>query len=105
MIAPNGTTTGEYSDDPFMNSIIYEVEFPDNQFREYSANIIAQNMITQVDHKRYSTMMINGIVDYKKYDAVDISNADKYVITWRGRRQLRKYTVGWKLLVQWKDGS
>ena len=27
-VAPDGTTTGEYSDDLFMNSIVYEVEFP-----------------------------------------------------------------------------
>ena len=50
LVAPDGTTTGECSDDPFMNSILYEVEFPDKQVMEYSANIIAQKMITQVDH-------------------------------------------------------
>ena len=50
-VAPDGTTTGEYSDDPFVNSIIYEEEFPDKQVREYSSNIIAQNMITQVDQE------------------------------------------------------
>ena len=85
-VSPDGTTSGEYSDDPFMNSIVYEVEFPDKQGREYSANIIAQNMITQVDHKGYSTTMMNGIVDYKKDDVVAISKAYKYVITLRGQR-------------------
>ena len=49
-----------------MKSIVNEADFPDKQFREYSANIIAQNMITQVDHKGYSTTLMNGIVDYKK---------------------------------------
>ena len=88
-----------------MNSIVYEVEFPDKQVRDYSANIIAQNKITQVDHEGYSTTMMNRIVEYNKYDAVSISKADKYVITRRGRRQLRKSTVVWKLLVRWKDGS
>ena len=62
-------------------------------------------MITQVDHEGYSTTLMNSIVDYKKDDAVAIFKADKYVITRRGRRQLCKSTVGWKLLVQWKDGS
>ena len=69
---------------PFINSIVYEVEFPGKQVREYSANIIVQNMITQVDHEGYSTMLMNGIVDYKKDNAVAISKADKYVITRRG---------------------
>ena len=62
-------------------------------------------MITQVDHEGYSTTLMNGIVDYKKDYAVAISKADKYVITRRGRRHLRKSTVGWNLLVQWKDWS
>ena len=48
---------------------------------------------------------MNGILDYKKDDAVAISKADKNFITRRGRRHLRKSTVGWKLLVQLKDGS
>ena len=47
-VAPDGTTTVEYSDEPFMNLILYEVEFSDKKVREYSANIIAQKMITQV---------------------------------------------------------
>ena len=104
-ISPDDTTTGEYIDDPFMNSIVYEVELPDKQVREYSANIIAQNMITQVDHEGYCTTLMNGIGDYKKDDAVNISKAEKYFITRRGPRQLRKSTLGWNLLVQCKDGS
>ena len=49
-------------------------------------------------------MLMNGIIDYNKDDVVAISKADKYVITRRGRRNIRKSTVGWKLLFQWKDG-
>ena len=97
---PDGTIVGEYNDIPFMNSILYEVEFPDNQVKEYSANIIAQNMLTQVDHEGYSTTLMNGIVDYNKDEAVAFSKSNKYMITRRGRRRLRKYTVGWKMLVQ-----
>ena len=62
-------------------------------------------MITQVDHGGYSTTLMNVIVDYKKDDLVAISKEDKYAITRRVLRQLRKYTVAWKLLAQWKDGS
>jgi hypothetical protein len=34
-----------------LNSMIYEVEFPDGQVKEYGASIIAENMLTQVDEK------------------------------------------------------
>eukprot|EP00957_Ditylum_brightwellii_P073224 5566632-Ditylum_brightwellii.AAC.1 len=48
-IGPDGTVTGTYDDNPMMNKMIYDVEFPDRQVREYTANIIAENMLTQVD--------------------------------------------------------
>eukprot|EP00957_Ditylum_brightwellii_P198570 15134225-Ditylum_brightwellii.AAC.1 len=48
-IRPNGTVAGTYDDNPMMNTMIYDVEFPDGQVRVYAANIIAENMLTQVD--------------------------------------------------------
>jgi hypothetical protein len=44
-IDDNGETIGTYSDNPKMNSIVYEVEFPDGGLREYAANILAENML------------------------------------------------------------
>jgi hypothetical protein len=102
---PDGTTTGSYADNPILNSIIYEVEFPDGQMKEYAANTIAENMLTQVDSDGYSTTLIQGIIDYRKDDATAVPKSDKWVITARGQRRLRMSTVGWKLLVQWRDGS
>ena len=34
-----------------------------------------------------------------------MSKNDKYITTRRGQKKLRKTTIGWKLLVKWKDGS
>ena len=42
----NGQVIGTYDDNPFLNTMIYEVEFPDGEVREYGANLIAENMIT-----------------------------------------------------------
>ena len=85
--------------------IIYEVEFPDGQTKEYAANTIAENMLRQIDSDGYSTSLMQGIVDFKKDEAVAISKADKSVVTARGQRRLRKSTEGWNLLIQWRDGS
>jgi hypothetical protein len=104
-LRPDDVTTGSYADNPMLNSIVYEVEFPDGQTKEYAANMIAENMLSQVDSDRYSTTLMQGFVDYKKDDSTAISKADKWVITARGQRRLRKSTVGWKMLVQWRDGS
>jgi len=104
-LGPDGTVVGTYDDNPYLNSIVYEVEFPDGQVKEYAANLIAENMLSQVDHEGYSTTLMAGIVDYHKDEAMAVPKADKWVVTKRGQRRLRRLTAGWKLLVQWKDGS
>ena len=104
-IGPDGRTTGSYSENPVLNSIVYEVEFPDGQVKEYAANVIAENMLSQVDSEGYSTTLMQGIVDFKKDVATAVPKSEKWVVTRSGQRRLRKSTAGWKLLVQWKDGS
>ena len=56
-----------------LNSVVYEVEFPDGQVKEYSANTIAENMLTQVDSDGFTTTLMDGIVDYKKDPATAVS--------------------------------
>jgi hypothetical protein len=104
-LGPDGTTVGSYADNPILNSIVYEVEFPDGQTKEYAANTIAENMLSQIDSDGYSTALMQGIIDYKKDEATAIPKTDKWVVTSRGQRRLRMSTVGWKLLVQWRDGT
>lgn len=101
----DGDVVGRYDDNPFLNSMIYDVEFSDGQVKEYAANIIAENMLTQVDSDGFSLTMMDGIIDYKRDDDVAISKKDMYIVTRRGTRRMRKTTQGWKLLVKWADGS
>ena len=96
---------GTYDDNPFLNTIIYEVEFPDGQVKDYAANVIAENMLTQVDSDRFTVTMIDGIIDYKRHGTIAIPKSDAYVVTQHGRKGHPRTTVGWKLLVKWSDGS
>ena len=85
--------------------MIYEVEFPDGQSKAYAANVIAENMLTQVDSDGFSTTMMKSIVDYRKDELVAVSMTDKYLTTTSGQKRMRKTTVGKKLLVRWADAS
>jgi hypothetical protein len=60
----NGNVAGTYDENPCLNMMIYEVEFPDGQLKEYAANVIAENMLSQVDSDCYSLTMIEAITDY-----------------------------------------
>ena len=75
-LGPEGTVVGSYEEKPLHNSIIYDVEFNDGTVKEYSANVIAENMLTQVDSDGFSTTMMNGIIDQRKDEATAISKSD-----------------------------
>jgi hypothetical protein len=104
-IGADGKVIGTYDENPILNTMVYEVEFPDGQVQEYSANLIAENMLLQVDDEGFSVTMMEGIVDHKKDGSVAVSKEDAYLTTRTGTKRRRKSTVGWKLLVKWKDGS
>ena len=101
----DGKVTGKYGDNPYLISIMYKVELADGRVKEYGANIIAENMLTQVDSDGFSLSLMEGIIEYKCDDSVAIPKTDKYITTARGQRRLQKTTAGWKLLVKWRDQS
>jgi hypothetical protein len=102
-VDPEGQVIGTYNDKPWLNTMSYDVEFNDGSVREYSANLIAENMIAQCDEEGRSMIMIENIIDYSKDEAVAISKDGAFVVTRRGMKRRRKTTQGWKLLIKWKD--
>ena len=101
----DGRTTGTYHDNPFLNTITYDVEFSDGQVKEYGANIIAENMLTQVDSDGYSLSLMGSIIDHSNNPSQAIPMEDKYITTKSRKRRLQKTTKGWKLLIKWNDKS
>ena len=83
-LGPDGRTDGIYHGDPRLNSMIYDVEFPDGQIKEYSANMIADNMMTQIDSKGMSTTLMELIVDFKK-DNLAVLKQDNHLVIPRGQ--------------------
>ena len=84
-----GDIIGSYHENPLLNSIIYDVKFPDGEVKEYAANVIAQNMYSQVDENGKSSLLLDSILDHaKNASAVPIEN--KYVVTRSGHKRLRK---------------
>jgi hypothetical protein len=54
---PDGKLIGTYDEDPYKSAMVYEEEFHDGELHKYSASITAENMLTQVDHEPFSTIM------------------------------------------------
>ena len=41
----NGTTIGNHAVNLLLNTLLYDVEFPDGVVRRYAANMIAENVL------------------------------------------------------------
>jgi hypothetical protein len=100
----DGRLVGTFNENPTLNSMIYDVEFPDGVTKQYAANIIAENILYQVDSNGRHSQILDAIVSYKKSKAA-LSKDNAFVVTKRGNRKLRQTTVGWLFEVQWRDGT
>eukprot|EP00957_Ditylum_brightwellii_P192167 14628256-Ditylum_brightwellii.AAC.1 len=105
VLGPNGRTASSYHDNPMLNFTVYKVEFPDREVKEFAANVIAENMLTQVDYEGFTTMMMEGIINHDRDENTALHIRDKYVRTCSNQRRLKKSTAGWKLQILWKDKS
>ena len=105
VLGKDGRTTGKYDDNPYRNSIVYEVEFADGEVREYTANLIAEGMLAQVDTEGNHLQLMEGIVNWRRDDSMAIPKVDRYVYNKCGQRRLQKTTQGWWFLVKRKDQS
>ena len=76
----DGRVVGTYNENPFLNSVVYDVEFPDGAVKQYAANIIAENMLSQVDLEGYHHKMLESILDYGT-DGHAVSKDEMYVVT------------------------
>ncbi len=100
----NGKVIGNFNENPLLNTILYECEFDDGTTKEYTANTIASNIFQESDANGYSSLFLYNIIDHKRSGNA-IPMEDKYFVTKSGMKRMRQTTVGWKLLVQWNDGS
>ena len=82
-----------------LRSLVYDVEFPDGAVKQYTANVIAENILSQVDANGYHSQHLDQIVAHERLDNA-ISQKEGFFTTKRGVRRRRQTTAGWKLLCQ-----
>ena len=100
----DGLPVGQYNDNPLLDSRVYEVEYSDGTSGKMSANIIAENLLSQVDEEGKRQMMIEEIIDHRVNDTA-IPIKDGTFTTKNGLIRPKRTTRGWELCVLWKDGS
>ena len=81
----------------------YLVCFEDGTEETYTANLIAESLYSQIDDEGPRLQPMQEIVDHSKHDSA-LQEGDAYYTTKAGPKPKRT-TRGWRLLVEWKDGS
>ena len=69
-----------------------------------TANIIAENMMSQFDSEGHNHHVLTEMTDYKNYDSA-ISKVGGFIKSISGNLHRKRTIRGWKLLVEWKYGS
>ena len=98
----NGQTSGTYHENPYNNTLIYDVTFPDGTVKEYAASLIAEHMVNQVDKDSFEYNLLECILDHKKTrDA--LSSGDERLVNDKGNHI--HTTDGWFFQPLWNDGN
>ena len=92
-----------HNENPLLNTLVYNVKFPDGDVKKYAANLIAKNVLSQVDTNCYYTNTVKAIL-YHKLDGTAVHMSDKFFNTKQGKPTQRHTTVGWSFLIKWKNG-
>ena len=87
-----GKPKGTYNPNPIIDTRRYEGMFDDGTIKEYSANIITENLISLVGNEGHSHQFFSEIIDHRT-DGKAVSKDDGTIIR-NGRSSMRKTTKG-----------
>jgi len=78
--------------------------FPDGAVMQYSANLIAENIMSEVDEDGHRYQMVKNIVNHRKENNA-IEKCDGWIISNNGTRRRKITTKGWSFEVEWNVGT
>ena len=89
----NGQAIGAHIDNHLLSTLVYDVEFTDGDVKKYSANLIAENILSQVNPDGFYTNVLEEILDHKRYGTA-VHLPEKHFKTKQGRKKHRQTIVG-----------
>ena len=99
----DGKPKGSSNPNPLLDTREYLVCFEDGTEETYTANLIAECLYSQIDDEGRRLQVMKEIIDHNKGRNA-LSDEDAYYSTKAGPRPKRT-TRGWRLLIEWNDGS
>ena len=100
----NGELVDTVHENPMLDTRVYEVDFGNGGYKEYSTNLIMENLYAQIDEEGNQYSILKGIVAAKSDDTALKMNEGWITMPGNLRRR-RVTTKGWKIKVKWEDDS
>jgi hypothetical protein len=101
----DGNPIGRRHDNYLLDTRRYEVQLANGTSDEYYANVIAENLFSQVDSEGNQYVLMKEISDHRQ-DETAVPISDGWITMKNGRKSRKKTrTRGWQLLVEWKEGG
>ena len=69
--------------------MVYEIEFPDRQIKKYTSNILAENILSQIDSEGFSTVLFDSIISFRKNKTV-VEKTDRFITITSGCKKLKQ---------------
>ena len=98
-----GTPIGVANSNPILDTRLYEVEYPDGHCAATSANIISENLLSQVDHDGHRALHFDVIIGHR--DGSELKEGDSWIKSANGVNRQIQTTIGWEVQLGWKDGQ
>ena len=76
----DGQVIGQHHKNSLLNTLMYDIEFPNGDVRKFAANIIAVNLLAQVNPEGFHTNVLEAILDHKR-DGTALPMSGKYFKT------------------------
>ncbi len=100
----DGRPIGTANDNPLLDTREYAVEFRDGHVESVSANLIAQNLYSQLDDEGKRHILLTDIVDHRR-DERAIDKRDAFVTMKNGVKRRRETTQGGNYCASGKMGA
>ena len=97
----NGIPISKASDNPILDTRMYEVEYVDGKKYALSANLIAENMFAHIYEEGNRHMLMDKITDHW-FDEAEVKSHDFFLNTSSGTNCRRQTTQGLILCIKWR---
>ena len=94
----NGTPISMANDNPILDTRIYEVEYLDGHRASLFANIVAENVLSQVDEHGNRYTLLDFIFDHRN-NGSEVKDDDAFIESPIGGKKRCKATRGWEILL------